>query len=221
MPKATDSRYFTHPIHGKKSTKTSGTSMEVILGPEATASTNYGSKTTSDSISSHMRPLNDKDYLAALSGKKSGLWVAGHLLNDNLGGSGTSGENLTPLTQTANKQHAGYEGKIKRALDSSSLIFRNYPKVPFVVGVRYKVEVSDELFGDFAPYNKAPSYITITSDLVKACKKTNDITPLGIGDWDEIPTSLINYLQAAVFTKRIDNEDKHLSECKNDDCMHA
>ena len=90
MPKAENNRYFSSPVHGKKSAKTSGTSMEVILGPEAVASTNYGSKTNSASISSHMRPINDKDYLVAPSGKTSGLWVAGHLLNDNLGGSGTS-----------------------------------------------------------------------------------------------------------------------------------
>jgi hypothetical protein len=221
MTRATDNRYFSYPIHGTKSTKTSGTSMEVILGPEAVETTNYGSKTNSDSISSRMRPLNDKDYLVSSSGKKSGLWVAGHLLNDNLGGSGTSGENLTPLTQTANKQHAGYEGKIKRALESSAQILRNNTKVPFVVGVHYKVEVSDDAFGDFTPYNKAPSHITITANLVKVCKTTREITPLGIVDWPHIPPQQTIFLKPAVFKATIDNSDAHLSECKNGNCMHV
>ena len=221
MAKKTNDIYFSYPVHGSKSTKTSGTSMEVILGPDAVESTNYGSKTNSDSISSHMRALNDKDYLVPAPGKKSGLWVAGHLLNDNLGGSGTSGENLTPLTQTANKQHAGYEGKIKSALITSGQILKYHPNVPFVVGVRYKVEVSDDVFGDFAPYNKAPSHITVTAELVKACKKTNDITPLGIVDWKHIPSNLNMYLKNAVFSATIDNSDAHLSDCKNGNCMHV
>ncbi|HEX4223889.1 MAG TPA: RHS repeat-associated core domain-containing protein, partial [Pseudonocardiaceae bacterium] len=43
-------------------------------------------------------------------------WIKGHLQNDNLGGHGVS-DNMTPLTQTANKRMASqFEGKVKQAV---------------------------------------------------------------------------------------------------------
>ncbi|HMY38013.1 MAG TPA: hypothetical protein PK011_01700, partial [Marinagarivorans sp.] len=173
MAKAVDKRYFIYPVHGKACSATSGTAMSVILGPEAIKSTNYGSGTDSTSISSYMKPLNTKDYTIIGTGPK-GLWVAGHLLNDNLGGSGTDAENLTPLTQTANKQHSGYEGKIKAGLDASRQLMEGYASIPFIVGIKYEVAVSSATFGTFAPYDKAPSHLSIKTTLVKADKKTFD-----------------------------------------------
>lgn len=219
MTKAVDKRYFTYPIHGKTSSATSGTSMSVVLGPEAIKSTNYGSGTDSTSISSHMKPLNTKDYTIVGTGTK-GLWVAGHLLNDNLGGSGTDAENLTPLTQTANKQHSGFEGKIKAGLEASRQLMEGYLSIPFIVGIKYEVAVSSATFGSFSPYDNAPSHISIKTTLVKADKKTFDIDVLGVSDWTGIPASIANYLKAAVFSTDIHNDDNHLQGCVNSNCMH-
>lgn len=60
--------------------------MEVILGSDAVKPENYGSSTNANSIKSHMTKLNTKDYTLTPAGIQKGLWVAGHLLNDNLGG---------------------------------------------------------------------------------------------------------------------------------------
>ncbi|HEV2736277.1 MAG TPA: hypothetical protein VGV85_15640, partial [Longimicrobiaceae bacterium] len=110
-------RYHRKPSHGPVST-TGGTWMEVVLGPSAAKSVNYGSKTGPASIPGLMSPLHAHD---------PGKWVAGHLLNDNLGGSGTDSANLTPLTQTANKQHSKYEDKVKRFCERADLYHRSNP----------------------------------------------------------------------------------------------
>jgi hypothetical protein len=218
MTKAIDQRYFIYPEHGATNVRTSGTKMAVILGPDAGESTNYGAAPY-NSISGHMGKLNEKDYTYVGSGTK-GLWVAGHLLNDNLGGSGTDAKNLTPLTQTANKQHSAYEQKIKSAITCCRQLRDNYPKVPFFVGIHYEVFVSAATFGDDKPYNKAPSHISIRTTLVKADKKTLDITFLTIPDWPPIPSDIARSLKAAVFSADIHNHDLHLTGCVNPDCEH-
>ncbi len=150
--------------------------MFVILGPAACQSTNYGSKTTPHSIASRMRPLNAKDHNG---------WVAGHLLNDNMGGSGTSSVNLTPLTRKTNRAHATYEGWIKTFCDRifSFHSNRDNRNVNYWYGVRYVVTVSLHAFGPSPPHTKAPAEITIESRVVKVPKATvSDYSENGVPD---------------------------------------
>lgn len=224
MAKYQNEYYFIDPIYGATSAKTSGTYMKVTLGPLAGESTHYGSKTGSTSIPGHMGQLNSKDYTISSNGGCVGLWVAGHLLNDNLGGCGKSGENLTPLTKTANRNHATYEGRIKDALIASRQMQDIYKVSPFIVGVEYTVQVSTDTFGPNDSYDKAPSHITITGTLVKADKKTRFITPLGVyagkDDFMAIPKQHWATFKNAKFHLEIHNDDKHLIECDNGDCEH-
>lgn len=159
-------RYHRSPVYGPVGT-TGGTSMEVVLGPHAAKSVNYGSKTGPGSIPGLMGPLHAYD---------PGKWVAGHLLNDNLGGSGTAAQNLTPLTQTANKRHSKYEDRLKAICERADLYHRNHPAATFWYGVRYRVRVSATTFGNFAPYSGAPSHITISARVVRVDKATRAIT---------------------------------------------
>ncbi len=159
-------RYHVKPLHGPVNT-TGGTAMDVVLGPLAAKSVNYGSATCGASIPGLMGPLHARD---------PGKWVAGHLLNDNLGGSGTDAANLTPLTQTANKRHAKYEDRLKLICERADLYHRNHPTCAYWYGVRYKVRVSAVAFGNFAPYSGAPSHITISAQVVRVDKATKVIT---------------------------------------------
>lgn len=164
-------RYHKKPVYGPVS-PTGGTEMSVVLEPHAAKSVNYGSATCAASIPGLMSPLHARD---------PGKWVAGHLLNDNLGGSGTDAVNLTPLTQNANKRHAKYENKVKDLCERFDLYHRNNPTASFWYGVKYKVVVSPTTFGNFAPYDAAPSHITISAKIVrvdKATKVVSDLPPI-------------------------------------------
>jgi phage-related protein len=62
------------------------------------------------------------------SGKGS-YYILGHLLNNNLGGPGTTWANLTPLSRSGNSQHeVQVESKVKTAVDAGSII--RYKVVP-------------------------------------------------------------------------------------------
>lgn len=170
---ADDYRYFATPCWGKVDALRggSGTGMWVVLGPMAIEPSNYGTSTNSTSIYNCMNPLNSVNFTETKSGGQKGLWVAGHLLNDNLGGSGTDPWNLTPLTQTANKKHAGYEGKIKRVLEIAKSRLDFYKTDAYIFGVEYEVLVHDYFGGPTEyPFHLAPSHITVQARLVKAAK---------------------------------------------------
>src|ERR1044071_7613006 len=51
-------------------------------------------------------------------------WIRGHLINGRWGGSGANWNNLTPLTSTANSNHATVEGYIDSYL-TNSLSYEN------------------------------------------------------------------------------------------------
>lgn len=72
-------------------------------------------------------------------------YVAGHLLNDNMGGKGTN-DNLTVLSSDANKAHRGIEGKVKDLAIKADQINAGSTKhgdPKFDHGARYSVEVLD------------------------------------------------------------------------------
>jgi hypothetical protein len=50
-------------------------------------------------------------------------YIAGHLLNNNVHGSGTTWSNLTPITQRANQEHESkVESKVKQAVDADQIL---------------------------------------------------------------------------------------------------
>jgi hypothetical protein len=168
--------------------------MVVVLGPDAASSVNYGSSTSSRSIPQLMRPLLDHD---------PGKWVAGHLLNDNLGGPGTDSCNLTPLTQTANKNHASYEGYVKNMCFKAGQYHSRYKNSKYWYGVEYSVAVSVVSFGDFAPYASAPSHITISGRVVRVNKTNGAMTV--VPHSDRYASDPANFAPVV-----IDNDDSHL-----------
>ncbi|WP_377805657.1 hypothetical protein ABNQ38_03155 [Azospirillum sp. A29] len=106
--------YFMAPKWGRElAGGGGGTSVHVIMGPGAIASSNYGSKPQ----------RNAPRCITALRRDHPKVkWIAGHLLNDNMGGPGVS-ENLTPLTATTNKRHSAVELKVKELLIISNQFF--------------------------------------------------------------------------------------------------
>jgi len=70
-------------------------------------------------------------------------YIAGHLLNDNMGGQGVN-DNLTVLSSNANKKHRGVEGQVKRLAQKADLINKgnaNFGNPNYDHGVRYSVQV--------------------------------------------------------------------------------
>jgi len=184
-------RYLVNPVYGPTNAA-GGSHMFVVLGPMAVDPRNYGSRTGKMSIPSLMNPLHERD---------PGGWVAGHLLNDNMGGSGVKRQNLTPLTQTANKQHAKLENRVKSMVVIARMFHEGNPEAKFWLGVEYTVKVSAKLFGNFAPYNHCASHIKVTGRPVKVDKKTKHRAP--IHGFHELQ-------QLAFHERRIENSDAHI-----------
>jgi hypothetical protein len=204
--------YFAEPVWGATHAGRggSGTRMEVILGPNAVASTNYGSKPGPTSIHRCMKPLNALNFSVTRTGVKKGKWIAGHLMNDNMGGSGVLNTNLTALTGTANKQHSGYEGKIKAALTVSGMLERFNHIPEFTFGVDYKVEAVGR-FGIAGAHALAPEYIEFSSKLVKLDATTGAISDATDMDIERAPKDSRKTLKAVTFSNvKVHNRQEHL-----------
>ena len=207
-----EDEYFEEPVYGATHAARggSGSSMKVILGPRAIQSTNYGSKPGPSSIYRCMTPLNKLDFSVSKKGVKRGKWIAGHLMNDNMGGSGVQNTNLTPLTGTANKQHAGYEGKIKSALTVSDQIERSKAIPEFTFGVDYEVEAVGQ-FETSGPHALAPEYIEFSSKLIKLDAATGTISDATDADILRAPKGSRKYLEGVRFSKiQVHNRKSHL-----------
>lgn len=145
--------YLVDPRHALKG-PFGGTAMEVTLGPAGVDSTNRGSGTSDQSIPKWMKPLHTRD---------PDCWIAGHLLNDNMGGSGTDVCNLTPLTRKANADHEGYENAIKGVCIKAKQFDAKEKDRKYWYGVYYKVVVSK---AQFDPTRVAASNIKVWAHLV-------------------------------------------------------
>jgi hypothetical protein len=124
---------------------------------------------------------------------------------------GYQNTNLTPLTATANKQHSGYELKIKAALTVSSQLER-FKKIPaFTFGVDYRVDVIGQ-FGAIGPHSLAPDYIELTSKLVKLDDATGVVSDATDMDIDKVlDEKSRKHLKAARFAGiKIYNDAAHL-----------
>jgi len=109
---ADDERYFVDPVWNGDWTKYGGgTGVTATLTYRAVEPANYGSGPVDGECGS-VSDLNEERHNGT-------NWVAGHLLNDNMGGPGTS-KNLTPMTGWRNRTFNGdFEEKIKTALIKS------------------------------------------------------------------------------------------------------
>lgn len=169
-----------------------GTRMETVLGPNQ-GLMYLGSPTSVASIPGIMGPLHRRN---------PGKWIAGHLLNGELGGNGTYTPNLTPLTENANKRHSGYELKVKRLCIKCRQYMEMRKITAYYLGVRYQVIVSPIRFGDFPPYNAVASHITISARAYRYDAHGNQF---------DLSIEEANHLQADFFNNvEIHNHDDDL-----------
>lgn len=163
-------QYMVAPLWGPHSASSGGTSMEVTLGPLGGNSEFYGSTPALNTPSVMRKLLDDHGSYG---------WVAGHLLNDNLGGPGIAC-NLTPLTTAGNKNHLNTcETLIKNTIGAcfSRSIYEKTD--PCWYGIYYKVVVGTEPYekwGTAAPWNKVALGLTVWAHCVRMDKTTGVIT---------------------------------------------
>lgn len=163
-------QYFSAPVWGVSSPAAGGSKMNVTLGPTAVHSTNYGSVPTGNTPSVMRRLL---DNYAPYG------WIAGHLLNDNLGGPGTA-KNLTPLTTAGNKNHLnGCETLIKNTITKAYSRTLYNKTDEYWYGVEYEVVVSDEKYAADGTFPATvPTHLTVSATIVKQHKQTSAVTPM-------------------------------------------
>lgn len=79
-------------------------------------------------------------------------YIAGHLLNNNLGGPGSTWSNLTPIPQKANQTHEQeVESKVKKAVNTDGLVMF------YSVDVTYGRTLNSQLLSDIADPVKNPA----------------------------------------------------------------
>ena len=169
-------RYLVPPKWGAANHYYGGTSMVVVLGPMAAESVNRGSKP---------QPNTPPTMTALHAAFGAHAWIAGHLLNEELGGPGIN-KNLTPLTHQANMVHKGYEAAIKKAVLKARARAKSHPADTFWYGVYYKVTVRTLGLGGAPPLTNVPKGIVIEAWPVVAPKKNPKVykkasgAPLGM-----------------------------------------
>lgn len=171
------------PQYNQQKINTGGSSMEALLGPDLGDGRMRGTATNSNSLQPTMGLLNSHGQ-----GKS---WIAGHLLNADLGGRGDEDRNLTPLTSAANAAHKTFEGHIKKILTKCRLIDEasDGPGLPYWYGVLYKIDVSNLTYAEKPAvddlYSYCYSHMTVSYRLVALPK--SDLTgkkyeEIGSGD---------------------------------------
>lgn len=115
-----------------------------------------------------------------------------------MGGSGKVAKNLTPLTQTANKNHAKQvEGPIKDALEVAARRFRDNPTDTHHYAIKYSVNLLDGKMSqmDVANPGAAPDLdldmvprgITCSAWAYKVPKAGGDPVPVSLSDRQKFP----------------------------------
>lgn len=183
----TPPRYFREPVYGAFDEGYGGSSMNVQIGPGQGGIGNYGSTPETDTPT-NMRWLKDN--------KPAFGWIAGHLLNDNLGGPGVA-KNLTPLTTIGNKNHLnGCEAAIKVSIDRAFSHSADKTQ-QYWYGVEYEVAVSDNAWPNLAVF--ATTHLTVSAKVIRQNKLTKVID-----DAPELGTPVSIYFKPIV-NVRIDN----------------
>jgi hypothetical protein len=162
-------RYIVDPVWHTSTNDGGGTKMVVTIGPTGSQTTNYGS------VPKGNTPSVMKDLL-----EKHGEygWVAGHLLNDNLGGAGIA-QNLTPLTTAGNKNHLNAcETLIKNTIDKAYSRIEFAPNDKYWYGVYYEVQVSAVKHGNKHPWDKVATHLLVSAKVVRQNKQSLEVTDL-------------------------------------------
>lgn len=145
------------------------------------------------SMGSVPKVTNDRNFeYINIRRKDSGsLYVKGHLLNDNLGGPGTTWKNLTPITGAANSDHkVNFEKVPKIAVNATEARISQSPKAPTD---KNKPPGAMQDFSCVATYGRSlPASYTILNDL------ESEAYPDGWNDhWDR--ETVLNILKAEQF----------------------
>jgi len=118
-------------------------------------------------------------------------WVRGHLVNGEWSGPGNIWNNLTPLTPTANHNHATVEGYMRSFCQASLVYDTTGPYKPDWYGIAYLVECSTNPWAANPAnndlYSYAPEFIKVSWRAVRIPKP--NLQANGIA----------NYLAGAVF----------------------
>lgn len=169
-------RYFSDPQYGPSSNVGGASWMRAIIGPAQGAVEHYGSRPAANTPGV-MRSLLDDGSLNDFG------WIAGHLLNDNLGGPGVAC-NLTPLTTAGNKNHLNTcETAIKNFIIAAySRTLLNKADTHWF-GVDYSVTVSDEKwFAGHALLRHVATHLIISAKVVMQEKSSGAISDAGSDD---------------------------------------
>ncbi len=168
-------RYIVDPQWGPSDAHTGASWMEVTIGPMQGGPGMYGSPPASNTPAV-MRALLD-------GACNEFGWIAGHLLNDNLGGPGAA-KNLTPLTTAGNKNHLSLcETRIKNFINAAYSRVMNYPADECYFGVYYKVVVGDTAWDDNDDdLQYVATELRVWAHVVKMHKMTGDVSPATQGE---------------------------------------
>lgn len=180
-------RYFRDPVYGPSDDGYGASWMNVQIGPAQANPANYGKKPDVDTPH-NMRWLKDNEPAHG--------WIAGHLLNDNLGGPGIA-KNLTPLTTAGNKNHlTGCETIIKNSIDRADSYSTDKNQI-YWYGVEYSVVVSDDAWPNMPVF--VATHLTVNAKVIRQHRVTKIIDDApAVGT----PTSI--YF-APIVSLRIDN----------------
>ena len=122
---------------------------------------------TPDVNSTNFDSLNKRRIPAKKTEEKdSSYYIKGHLLNDNLGGTGKEWKNLTPLTRKANANHeVQIESFVKAAVDSGAMV--KY-KVEAVYSGQGNGPTKDELMKNRNITDDNDSVLAVLMEVIKA-----------------------------------------------------
>ncbi|MEK6210044.1 MAG: DUF4157 domain-containing protein [Pseudomonadota bacterium] len=157
----------------------SGASSEPVYGPIANG---FGSSVRVERLTSDHpeggRPSVEGGHWEALRRRQQGggtYYVRGHLLNDNLGGPGSSWTNLTPLTQSANNRAAdsmlhGFETPVKNAVAAgkrvnfyvSASYSRTHPLAGQIPALQASPNTKDQVIASII---RAEQYVPVTLEM--------------------------------------------------------
>lgn len=160
------------PVRSYAGKITGGSGVTAVIGPDYGDGVRRGTVTNTSSLQPVMGMLN--------SSNSPHSWVAGHLLNADLGGSGTDDRNLTALTGAANANHKTFESHVKRLIARCRTLDVQDPDANRWYGLRYTVGVSTYPFAHTPHpsdvHSYAYSHITFDYGVVCIDKGSRQVT---------------------------------------------
>jgi len=108
--------------------------------------------TTGSSVNASNPDYTDLLFRKRVAGGSNTYYVAGHLLNNNVHGDGSTWQNLTPIANTTNQDHEDkVESKVKEAAEKNLILH-------YTVEVEYGMSVKDNLLQEIV--NLDPNWAT-------------------------------------------------------------